>query len=42
MYFYIVDTVDSDDTVYARVMQLSKRLEDAGMDTVFASKDEAF
>ncbi len=42
MYFYIVDTVESDDTVYARVMQLSKRLEDAGMETVFASRDEAF
>jgi len=42
MYFYIVDDVDSDDTIYAKVMQLSKSLEDAGMDTVFASKNEAF
>ncbi len=42
MYFYIVDDVDRDDSVYAEVMQLSKKLEDAGMDTVFASKNEAF
>lgn len=42
MYFYIVESVDRDDSVYARVMQLSRRLEDAGMETVFASRDEAF
>ena len=42
MYFYIVDGVDQEDAVYAKVTQLSKRLEDAWLETVFASKEEAF
>jgi len=42
MYFYIVENVDNDDVIYSKVMQLSKKLEMAWMDTVFASKDEAF
>lgn len=42
MYFYIVDTEDTNDAVYARVMELSKSLQSKGMETVFASKEEAF
>lgn len=42
MYFYIVDGVEQQDAVYAKVTQLSKRLQDAGLETVFASKEEAF
>jgi len=42
MYFYVVDSVSTDDSVYTQVTQLTKKLEDAGMETVFASKDEAF
>jgi cell division protein FtsX len=42
MYFYIVDDADQQDAVYAKVTQLSKRLQDAWLETVFASKDEAF
>lgn len=42
MYFYIVDGVDQEDAVYAKVTQLSKRLENAWLETVFASKEEAF
>lgn len=42
MYFYIVDEGEQQDAVYAKVTQLSKRLEDAGLETVFASKEEAF
>gem|GEM_PF-2336343 len=29
MYFYITDGVDQEDAVYAKVTQLSKRLQDA-------------
>jgi len=42
MYFYITDGVDQEDAVYAKVTQLSKRLQDAWLETVFASKEEAF
>jgi cell division protein FtsX len=42
MYFYIVDEGEQQDAVYAKVTQLSKKLEDAGLETVFASKEEAF
>jgi cell division protein FtsX len=42
MYFYIVDDAEQQDAVYAKVTQLSKRLQDAWLETVFASKDEAF
>lgn len=42
MYFYIVDEGEQQDAVYAKVTQLSKRLENAGLETVFASKEEAF
>lgn len=42
MYFYIVDTEEWNDAVYARVMELSKSLQSQWMETVFASKEEAF
>lgn len=42
MYFYIVDDGEQQDAVYAQVTQLSDRLEDAWLETVFASKEEAF
>lgn len=42
MYFYIVDGWEQQDAVYAKVTQLSKKLENAGLETVFASKEEAF
>lgn len=42
MYFYITDDVGQNDAVYAKVMQLSKQLQDQGLETTFASKDQAF
>ncbi len=41
MYFYIVDRPDDKDVVYSRVIELQKKLEDAGLETRFTNKDKA-
>ncbi len=41
MYFYIVDRPDDKDAVYAQVIELQKKLKDAGLETRFTDKDRA-
>ena len=41
MYFYIKDIPWEEDATYAKVLQLEKQLQNNGLETVFASKNEA-
>jgi cell division protein FtsX len=42
MYFYISDDIQNDEQIYTRVVDLTRELENNNLETVFASKQEAF
>lgn len=41
IYFYISEQAQTDQTTYEKVVDLTKKLQDQGLETVFLSKDDA-